>query len=259
MIFEQIGIVVFGLIIGSFLNVCIYRLPRSKGIITPSSACPNCSTRIKPYDNIPVVSYLILMGRCRYCKSRISLKYPIVEILNALLYYLAYQSFGFGLPLLVIFAFVSSMIVITFIDLEFQIIPDVITLPGIIIGLISASFIFPDPFEKIQYTGFLNSLIGILCGGGLFFIIAVLSRGGMGGGDIKMMAMVGAFLGYKGALLTTLLGSLAGSLVGIGLMVFKGKDRKTKVPFGPFLALGCLISLFFGETLLRLYFGWYGF
>ncbi|MFQ3574339.1 MAG: prepilin peptidase, partial [Thermodesulfovibrionales bacterium] len=145
MVFEIVGVVIIGLVVGSFLNVCIYRIPRGKDIVSPPSACPNCETKIRPYDNIPVLSYIILRGRCRYCNNSISFKYPLIEILNALLYYLCYQSFGLGFHLLIIFAFVSSMIVITFIDLEFQIIPDAITLPGIIIGLVSASFIFPDP------------------------------------------------------------------------------------------------------------------
>ncbi|MCX8027566.1 MAG: prepilin peptidase [Thermodesulfovibrionales bacterium] len=256
MIVEIVGVVILGLVVGSFLNVCIYRLPRGMGIITPPSSCPHCASRIKPYDNIPLVSYIILGGKCRYCKGNISIRYPLVELSNAILYLLCYQTFGFGLYLPIIFAFVSSMIVITFIDLEFQIIPDVITLPGIIIGLISASLIFPDPFDKLHNTGFLNSIIGILGGGGFFLLVAIISRGGMGGGDIKMIAMVGAFLGYKGVLLTILFGSLIGSLVGIGLMIFKGKDRKTKVPFGPFLALGCLLTLFYGDKIMHLYLGY---
>lgn len=250
---------VFGLIVGSFLNVCIYRLPREISIISPSSTCPACKTGIKPWDNIPLISYLLLKGKCRHCGERISFRYPIVELLNGLLYLLLFYSFGFGWHLIPLFAFVSALIVITLIDLEFQIIPDVITFPGIIIGLVSSSFLLPDPFIDINSpdikVGFINSLIGLFLGGGLFFIIAVLSRGGMGGGDIKMMAMVGAFMGWKAVLLVTFIGSLTGSLVGILLMLLKGKDRKTKVPFGPFLALGSLITLFFGGKIINWYLG----
>lgn len=251
---------IFGLIVGSFLNVCIHRLPRNISIIRPSSACPSCNTPIKPWDNIPILSYILLRGRCRKCGERISLRYPAVELLNGLFYIAVLNYFGLGWHLPFIFAFVSAMIVITFIDLDFQIIPDVITLPGIVIGLLSSSFLLPDPFSiqhsdfRLTVVGFKSSLIGFLLGGGLYYLIAVLSRGGMGGGDIKMMAMVGAFIGWKAVLLTTLIGSLTGSIVGIFLMAFKGKGRKTKIPFGPFLALGAIITLFWGGKILDWYF-----
>ncbi len=250
---------IFGLITGSFLNVCIYRLPREISIVSPPSACPGCKKPIKPWDNIPIISYLFLRGKCRNCGERISIRYPLVELLNGLLYLLIVYFFGFGWHLIPLFAFVSAMVVITFIDLEFQIIPDVITLPGILIGVISSVFFLSDPLFNLHasdmLTGLINSLIGILLGGGLFFLIAVVSKGGMGGGDIKMMAMVGAFMGWKAVLLVTFIGSLTGSLVGVMLMLFKGKDRKTKVPFGPFLALGSLISLFVGGKIITWYWG----
>jgi leader peptidase (prepilin peptidase) / N-methyltransferase len=254
MILAAIISLVFGLVIGSFLNVCIYRVPRELSIVSPPSSCPNCKTPIKPWDNIPVISYLILAGKCRKCGEKISLRYPAVELLNGLLYAAIVFQFGVGWQLLVLFAFVSAMVVITFIDIDFQIIPDVITLPGMIIGLATAYFLFPDPFAKYSVLGFVNSLVGLLAGGVSFYLIALLSRGGMGGGDVKMMAMVGAFTGWKGVFLTTLVGSLAGSLFGIALMVLKGKGRKTKVPFGPFLALGSLVTLFLGRMILDWYF-----
>ncbi|MBI5213462.1 MAG: prepilin peptidase [Nitrospirae bacterium] len=264
-------IFIFGLIVGSFLNVCIYRLPRGKSIVSPPSSCPSCNEPIRPWDNIPVLSYIFLEGKCRKCGERISIRYPAVELLNGILYWFVFTTFGMGWHLPFLFAFASAMIVIALIDLDFQVIPDVITLPGIIIGLFSASFLLPDPFVSIlQYSntpslqfpitpllpvvGFKSSIIGLLLGGGLFYLIAVLSRGGMGGGDIKMMAMVGAFMGWKAVFLTTFIGSLTGSIVGISLMVFKGKGRKTKIPFGPFLALGSVITLFFGGEIIRWYF-----
>ncbi|HXX81746.1 MAG TPA: prepilin peptidase [Thermodesulfovibrionales bacterium] len=245
----------FGSLIGSFLNVCIYRLPRSLSVIFPSSRCPSCTIPIKAYDNIPLLSFLLLRGKCRYCKKHIPLRYPLVEALNALLYVFVLWRFGFGWHTPVLFAFCSAMIVITFIDLDFQIIPDTITLPGIPLGLIAASLVFPDPFDRSSILGLGRALIGLLTGGATFYLIAVLSRGGMGGGDIKMMAMVGSFMGWKSVFLTTFAGSLLGSCVGIFLMVMKGKGRKTKIPFGPFLAAGALVSLLFGQEILSLYLG----
>ncbi len=244
---------IFGSIIGSFLNVCIYRMPRGLSIIIPASRCPSCSAVIKPYDNIPILSFIILGGKCRNCRSRIPLRYPLVEAINALMYTAVLWRFGSGWHTPVLFAFCSAMIVITFIDLDFQIIPDVITLPAIPIGLITGALLLPDPFARSSILGFREAIAGILSGGGLFYIIAVLSRGGMGGGDIKMMAMVGAFMGWKAVLLTTFSGSLLGSIIGVFLMVFKGRGRKTKIPFGPFLASGAILTLFYGQEILALY------
>jgi leader peptidase (prepilin peptidase)/N-methyltransferase len=254
-VFSIIIIMTFliGSVIGSFLNVCIYRIPRNLSIISPSSRCPSCNTAIKPYDNVPVISFLLLSGRCRYCKAKISLRYPLVETLNALFYGAVLWRYGVGWYTPVFFAFCSSLLVIAFIDLDFQIIPDVITIPGILIGLIASSVILPDPFARNSLLGFKGSVIGLLSGSGLFYLIAILSRGGMGGGDIKMMAMVGAFTGWKSILLTTFAASLLGSIVGIFLMIFKGKGRKTKIPFGPFLAVGAIIALFYGEEIMALY------
>ncbi len=244
---------IFGLIVGSFLNVCIYRLPRNMSIISPRSSCPACNTPIKPLDNIPVLSYIFLRGRCRKCGEKISMRYPAVELLNGILYAAVFYFFGPGWHLPFLLFFSSAMIVITFIDLDFQIIPDIITIPSIAIGLVSASFLLPDPFN-LSIVGFKNSIAGLFLGGGLFYLIAVLSRGGMGGGDIKMMAMIGAFMGWKGVLLTTFIGSLVGSIFGIFLMVFRGRGRKTKIPFGPFLAFGALTTMFFGGKILKWYF-----
>ncbi len=245
---------VFGAIIGSFLNVCIYRMPRNLSIIMPSSRCTSCNNPIRPFDNIPILSYILLRGKCRYCKKYISLRYPLVEALNAFLYVIVLWRFGLGWNSVLYCILMSSLVVITFIDLDFQIIPDRITLVGIPVGLIAGSFLLPDPFLRAAQLGYRTSLSGFLVGGGLFYLIAVLSRGGMGGGDIKMMAMVGALMGWKSVLLTMFLGSLAGSVVGLFLMIFKGKGRKSKIPFGPFLALGTIITLFFGQEIFIWYF-----
>lgn len=248
----------FGSVVGSFLNVCIYRIPRDSSIIFPPSRCPLCGSPIKPYDNIPIVSFVLLGGKCRQCNAGISLRYPLVEALNAFLYSLVLWRFGPGWHMLFLFAFCSAMIVITFIDLDFKIIPDSISLPGIAVGLIAGSFVLPDPFERLVPLGFRDSTLGFLAGGIVFFLIAevsfrILRQEAMGGGDIKMMAMIGAFLGWKSVLLTTFAGSLLGSVIGIFLILMKGTGRRTKLPFGPFLALGALLSMFCGQEILSFY------
>ncbi len=247
-------VALLGSLVGSFLNVCIYRIPRNLSIISPASRCPSCHTPIKPYDNIPVVSYLLLRGTCRVCGARISLRYPFIEVLNAALSVLVVARFGFEWHTLVYAVFCSALVVITFIDLDFQIIPDVITLPGIGLGFAAGSLVMPDPFMRIAPLGFLSSSIGLFVGGGLLYAIAVVSRGGMGGGDIKMMAMVGALMGWKAVFLTLFLGSFTGAVFGLFLMVARGKGRKTKIPFGPFLAFGAVVTMFFGQEILSWYF-----
>lgn len=244
---------VFGSTVGSFLNVCIYRMPREESIVFPLSRCPLCKTPIKAWDNIPIFSYFILRGKCRACDGEISSRYPLVEALNAFLYIALLWRFGFAWETFVYFALASALVVITFIDMDFQIIPDAITLPGIVIGLIVGSLILPDPFARWTLLGFKSSIIGAAVGFGLFYFIALVSRGGMGGGDIKMMAMIGAFMGWKSILLTTFTASLIGSVWGIFLMIFRGKGRKTQIPFGPFLAAGALITLLYGQEILNLY------
>jgi leader peptidase (prepilin peptidase)/N-methyltransferase len=253
-------IFLFGLVVGSFLNVCIYRIPRRLSIIIPSSRCPACNSSIKPWDNIPVVSYIILGGRCRFCKTRISLRYPIVEFLNAVIYVSVLWRFGFGWHTVVYFIFSSALIVIAFIDLDFQIIPDRITLSGIPLGLIAGSLLLPDPFLRSSLLGIKNSLVGMAAGLGLFYLVALVGsaiykKEALGGGDIKMMAMVGAVMGWKAVLLTTFTGSLTGAVIGIVIMVLKGEGRQTKIPFGPFLALGAIVTLFYGQEILSFYLG----
>ncbi len=242
--------IVFGALIGSFLNVCILRLPQEESIITPGSRCPYCKNPIKFYDNIPLVSYLLLRGRCRYCKKSISIQYPLIEGITALGSLALFMKFGPSLSYLFYFSFVAALIVISVIDLYHQIIPDVISLPGIGVGLL-AFLVTPE-------IDFLDSLIGVLLGGGSLFAVATVyqwlfKREGMGGGDVKLLAMIGAFLGWKAVILTILLGSLIGSIIGISIMVLKGKDFKYAIPFGPFLSLGAVISLFYGESLIRWY------
>ena len=242
--------IVFGALVGSFLNVCIFRLPKGESIIWPGSHCPQCKNPIQFYDNLPLVSYILLKGKCRHCKKTISFQYPFVEGITALSSFFLIMKFGPSLSYLAYFAFVAALIVITVIDLHHQIIPDVISLPGIGLGLL-ASLMIP------QIT-FSNSLIGTLLGGGSLFIVGTLyqwlfKREGMGGGDVKLLAMIGAFLGWKAVILTILLSSLIGSIIGIILMVIKGKDFKYAIPFGPFLSLGAIISLFYGQNMINWY------
>ncbi len=242
--------IVFGALIGSFLNVCIFRLPKEESIVWPGSYCPHCKNPIKFYDNIPLVSYILLKGCCRHCHSAISFQYSLIEGITALASLILFMKFGLSLSYLFYFLFVAALIVITVIDLYHQIIPDVISLPGIGVGLI-ASIIIP------QMT-FFNSLTGILLGGGSLFLVATIyqwlfKREGMGGGDVKLLAMIGAFLGWKAVILTILLSSLVGSITGIIVMILKGKDFKYAIPFGPFLSFGAVVSLFYGENVIRWY------
>ena len=245
-------IFIFGLCIGSFLNVCIYRLPSSMSIVNPSrSICPQCKSAISFYDNIPVFSYLWLKGRCRHCQAAISLRYPLVELMTGIIAVDVFFMFGPTIAGTIYFIFISSLLVITFIDIDHKIIPDVISLPGIPIGL-AASFVLPAMTFK-------TALLGILAGGGSLWIVAwtyslITRKEGMGGGDIKLLAMIGAFIGWKGVVFTIFAASVAGTVLGMIVMLVKGKDLKYAIPFGPFLSIGAMSYLFFGEKVLSWYF-----
>ena len=240
----------FGAALGSFLNVCISRIPSGLSIVNPPSRCPGCGHRIAFYDNIPILSYLFLRGRCRGCGEHISLQYPLVEFVTALLILFLFVRFGLTSHFGVTALLVLSLVVITFIDLEHQIIPDSISLPGIIIGF-AASFL-PGA------AGWLSSLIGIVVGGGSLLLIAttyekVTGKEGMGGGDVKLLAMLGAFLGWKAVPFIIFTGSLVGSVIGISAMSIQKKGSDLKVPFGPFLAFGAILYIFFGEEIIAWY------
>jgi len=242
----------FGALIGSFLNVCIFRLPRQESIAWPGSHCPACSHPIAWYDNIPIVSYLVLAGRCRHCAVRIPLRYPVVEALNALGYVGLLWFFGPSWPAVAYGLLYSALLVVAGTDLSHKIIPNAITLPGIAVGLISAATILP--------LGLMNGLIGLLVGGGILWLLAwaspyLFGKEGMGGGDIKLLAMIGAFLGWKPALMTIMVGSFLGSLVGVTLIAVRVIKREDYIPFGPFLVCGALVALFFGQSILDWYEG----
>ncbi|MBN1614976.1 MAG: prepilin peptidase [Deltaproteobacteria bacterium] len=249
--FIYLVVALFGAAIGSFLNVCIWRIPEGFSIVSPPSHCPACGHEIRFYDNIPVFSFLLLGGRCRDCRGKISVRYPLVELLTAAMAALLFWKFGPSLKFLASFVFLAALIVITFIDLDHQIIPDVISLPGIPIFFLLALFVMEIPF--------IEALLGLLIGGGSLYLVAssyelITKREGMGGGDIKLLAMIGAFLGWKSLLFIVLVSSFLGALVGITLMIWKGRDMKYAVPFGPFLSIAAVAYIFFGAAAVRAFF-----
>uniref|UniRef100_A0A831U755 Prepilin leader peptidase/N-methyltransferase n=1 Tax=Geobacter metallireducens TaxID=28232 RepID=A0A831U755_GEOME len=239
-----------GAAVGSFLNVCIYRLPAGESVVSPPSRCPACGGRIRPWHNIPILGWLILGGKCRDCGAPISPRYPLVELLNGLLTLALFLKFGPSPTFLVLFVFCSALVVITFIDLDHQIIPDVISLPGIVVGF-ACSFFLP-------WLGWKSSLIGIAAGGGSLLAVAWLyevltKKEGMGGGDIKLLAMMGAFLGWRSVPFIIFASSLIGSVIGVTLMLVQKKDSKLAIPFGPFLAAGAVLYIFFGKAIITWY------
>lgn len=236
----------FGLIVGSFLNVCIYRLPLKKSIVFPASHCPTCNTPLHFYDNVPLLSYLVLRGKCRHCKASIAYQYPLVELLTGLLFMFTVVRFGFNWSSLFYAFFQASLVVIVFIDAEHMIIPDKVTLPGMGVGFIASLF-------SLTHIVWHQSLIGLLIGGGFLYMAAVLSRGGMGGGDIKLAAMMGAFLGWQKVFLAILSGAFLGSVIGVSLILTGYKTRKDFIPFGPFLAWGGILALFWGDQIILWY------
>jgi len=238
-----------GLCIGSFLNVVIYRLPRKESIVYPGSHCPDCNHHIAFYDNIPLLSFIVLKGRCRYCKKRISFQYPLVELLSGIILPLSFFLFGFSLKFLVTIIFLYLLIPIFFIDLRHSVIPDKVTIPGIIIGFLFSFFI-----TDIQW---LNSLLGITIGGGMLLLIAligkwVFKKEAMGMGDVMVFMMVGAFLGWKGVILTLIIASFIGSIVGV-IIIAQKKKKDTVIPFGPFIAIATVIVYFSGNFLIGKY------
>ncbi|MCT4595183.1 MAG: prepilin peptidase [Anaeromicrobium sp.] len=235
-----------GLLIGSFLNVCIYRIPKEESIAYPPSHCPKCNNQLKPLDLVPLFSYLLNKGKCRYCRETISLQYPIVEFLNGIIYLLLYFKFGLNILFVKYGVLASLLIVISFIDYELKIIPDECNLFGIII---SGAFII---FHNFNYTGLKESLLGLLLGGGIFLIIAILT-GAMGGGDIKLMGVLGFAFGWKLILLITLLSFVIGAIVSIILLLLKLKNRKDAIAFGPFISVATLITIFYGTEIISWY------
>jgi leader peptidase (prepilin peptidase)/N-methyltransferase len=267
----DIFVFLFGLIIGSFLNVCIVRIPAHKSIVTPVSACTKCGAPIRPYDNIPVVSYLLLGGKCRGCKTPISPIYPLVELLTALLIYACYRTFGLTAEGLKWAVFSALMIVLVFTDLRERILPDVVNYTGFALGLLLSLFTvpadgtagwiagrvfdFPAPAPVLSFA---DAVLGAAIGSGLLWLVAeayfrMRGREGMGMGDVKMMLMAGAFLGIKRTLLTILVGSLLGSILGLAFILIRRKGSDYELPFGTFLGLAALLTAFYGTPVVNWY------
>ena len=234
-----VAVALFGLAIGSFLNVVIARLPAGRSLVRPRSTCPGCSALLTWYDNIPVLSFLALRGRCRTCGMRISWRYPIVEMVTAVVLVLAYVALGPTADFAVAVVLLPALIAITGIDLQHQLIPDAITLPGILVGLLLNL--------ATGRMSWVESVIGIFLGGGLFFLIILVSRGGMGGGDLKLGAMLGAFLGWKALLFGLFVAIVLGGVIGAAFLATGVRGRKDPIPFGPFLAAGGAMALVWGE------------
>lgn len=258
---------VFGTVLGSFLNVCIYRIPREESIVFPPSHCPDCGHKIRFYHNIPVVSYLFLGGKCADCNSSISPLYPIIELLSGALLLLTVYMFGLSLKTLFYIIFIYALLVITFIDLEHMIIPNVISFPGIVVGIIfnalitdwqysrelieGASIGLGSFFALLYEVPILDSVFGAVLGGGVLLLIAFLyqvirKREGMGMGDVKLLAMIGAFIGVQGVIFVIFLSSILGTIVGVSVMLYQKGDLRYALPFGPFLSFAAVFYVFTG-------------
>lgn len=258
---------IIGSVLGSFLNVCIYRLPREESIAFPPSHCTACGHKIRFYNNVPVLSFIFLGGRCADCKARISLVYPLVEILSGLLFLLTVHRFGLTLSTLFYIPFIYALLVITFIDLEHMIIPNIISLPGVVIGILfnalvtdwqysreligSLSMSLGSFLELLNEVPVFDAVFGAVLGGGVLFLIAYLyevirKREGMGMGDVKLLAMIGAFLGINGVVFVIFLSSVLGTIVGLSVIIHKRGDLTYALPFGPFLSAAAVIYVFTG-------------
>ncbi len=241
----------FGAVVGSFLNVVILRLPESdQSIVFPASHCPQCSSPLNWYENIPILSYIFLRGRCGHCNTSISLQYPLVELLMAIVTVALVQRFELSFATAGYFVLSAALLVIIFIDIRLQIIPDVISLPGIVLG-----FLFSLVSDTVTWQ---SSLIGILAGGGVLYAVALFYTilrkiDGMGGGDIKLLAMIGAWLGWQALPFVILMSSTTGSIVGIVAMCRQKKGGQTRIPFGPFLSLAALTYIFYSENIFNYY------
>ncbi|GKV54421.1 type 4 prepilin-like proteins leader peptide-processing enzyme [Sporosarcina sp. NCCP-2222] len=237
---------VYGLIFGSFFNVVGLRVPKKESIVSPPSHCGSCGRQLKPLDLIPVLSYIVLGGKCRTCDNRISYMYPVMEVVTGLLFAYSFYHFGWSTELMVAILLSSMLVIITVSDFAYMIIPDKVVLPAAVLFLVLRFFIPLDPWW--------DSVLGGAIGFAVLFLIAVLSKGGMGGGDIKLFLAIGFAIGTVDTLLTLFLASLAGSIAGIIHLKRTGKGRKTPVPFGPSIALAALVSYFWGAAFVD----WYG-
>jgi len=252
-IYAMTMLALLGLAVGSFLNVCIHRLPEHKSVVSPGSRCPGCGYELRWYDNIPLVSYALLGGRCRSCRAPISIRYPIIEVVTMVVFLAHYWVIGPDIVLVPRLLFASILIVLFAIDLEHHLLPNAITLPGIVIGLL---------FSLLLPPGIVSAALGALIGGGSLWLIGEAyyrfsGQEGMGGGDVKMLAMIGAFLGWKLAIVTLVFSSIAGALIGVLVLAIKKGGLKYALPYGTFLALGALVASLFGDQIVAWYVGLY--
>jgi leader peptidase (prepilin peptidase) / N-methyltransferase len=252
-IVEGTFVTLLGLLLGSFMNVCIYRLPRGLSPVRPRSGCPKCGHMLAWYENIPVVSYLVLRARCRKCRTPISPIYPVIELITGAVFLAGYLWYGPGPVLIVRLAFAWAMIALFAIDFEHQILPNVITLPGIVVGVLA---------NVLAGPGWVNSLIGVAVGAGSLWLVAeiyyrVRHEEGLGMGDVKMLGMIGAFLGWKLVLITLVMSSFLGSIVGVFVLIARKESLKYALPFGTFLAIGALIAAVAGDAILDWYLGYF--
>ena len=247
--FAEVFLLLAGLAVGSFLNVCIHRLPLKQSVVHPGSRCPSCGYELRWYDNLPVLSYVFLRGRCRSCRKGISLQYPVIEVVTAVMFLAHWYAFGPTALLAARLVFGCALIVLFMIDLEHQILPNAITLPGIVVGLAFSVVAPPGPFD---------ALVGTVLGGGVLYGIAFAyylwrKEEGMGMGDVKMLAMIGAFLGWQAVLVTLVLSSFAGAVIGVLMMIGQRGTMRYALPFGTFLSLGALAAMLVGERLVHWY------
>ena len=239
-----------GLLLGSFLNVCIYRVPREMSIVTPRSHCPHCKTTLCPLELMPILSYLLQRGRCKTCGAGISIRYPLVELVTAMLLTIQLYYLGLSLSFLFFGAMTLVLVVITMIDYDLQIIPDELNILLLGLGLV---YLAVSKLPGNGVRALVPYILGFLLGGGLFFLIAVLSQGGMGGGDIKLMAVLGLWFGWKHLLVLMLFSFVSGAIISVLLLAFKIKGRKDAIPFGPFIALAAYLTSILGSSLLARY------
>ncbi|GAB6182092.1 A24 family peptidase [Desulfotomaculum defluvii] len=245
MVAFYVFVFIIGLVVGSFLNVCIYRVPLGETVVTKPSHCLNCSTPLKPWDLVPLFSYVLLKGKCRYCGVKISWQYPLVELVTGVIFLATVFNWGISWEALAMLIFFSMLVVTTVIDLYHQIIPDGVLLVG---GILGMPMVYLQSLDQLKW-----GLIGFFAAGLLFLLIAIVSKGGMGGGDIKLAAVMGLYLGLKSVAIALFLSFLLGGLIGMLLLVTGIKGRKDPVPFGPFLAVGAVLSAFWGERMIDWY------
>ncbi|MBU0503285.1 MAG: prepilin peptidase [Candidatus Omnitrophota bacterium] len=264
----KVFVFIFGSMIGSFLNVCIFRLPLGKSVVKPRSYCPSCGKTIPWHDNIPLLSYLFLMGKCRFCRMRIPTRYFLIELITAAAFLLFFNIYGFGFELLYYAVFISGLIIATFVDIQHRIIPDEISVGGIIVGFLLnlSRFILPSSNHQ-ALSQVVNSFLGIIIGGGIIYLTAKIfdlvyfkmlkkppidgETESMGGGDVKLLAMIGAFLGWQGAVLTFFIAPFFGLVVGVANLLIK---KEHTIPYGPFLSLAAVIVLFWSGPIVRIFF-----